>query len=376
MPAAVATASPQSPASNTPQRRQRFQLGATEHYEPGPEVTLVGYGQQAPNLEIPASGFLREIMLYVIGTTAANAATVVFAADAPYSAIGEITFLDTTGAPCINPVTGFELAMLCKWGGYKFDADPQRSQVYSVVPGAGGTGGSFAYQLYIPVEIVSRDAFGALGNQNSSAPFRVRLSTGLTTDIYTTPPTSAPSINIKTYISTWTVPPAMDPITGLPFNRFPDGHGTTQQWSKQQFNLAAAYQTVRYNQIGNLIRSWILITRNAAGARIDTAMPVSFELNMNGFQIYANFPTALLRQQMQNAFGYTTTQMDTGVYVWQFTDDLDGHPGGELKDQYLRTSTGTRIEFKGTFQAPAAAGLLTILTNDIRVPAGVGNVQG
>lgn len=358
-------------ASAAPAVLEPFTKGTLRHREPGPEATQA-FGTSIQNMELPASGFLRSVKLLVSATAAGNSATVAFKADAPWSAIGEITLLDATGVPLINPITGYELFLVNKWGGYEFDGDPTRSQVYSVTTGSGATGGSFAFALILPVEIVSREAFGALGNQNSSSPFRVRITLGASADVYSTAPTVVPTVTVKSYIDTWMVPSGKDPISGIPYQVFPTQHGVTQQWSKQEINTIAAYQTLRLQQIGNHIRNIIFVTRDSSGVRVDTSFPTSYTWEFNGAQLDAAFPASLLREQMQETYGYAAAQMDTGVYVFAYTDDLDGHPGGELREQYLRTSTGSRLELKGTFGAGAAGGKVTVLTNDIRVPASIG----
>lgn len=355
----------QTAATQAPQRRGRFVWASSEHIESSGDVSLT-LGTASQSYDVPASGFFRSMMLYVTATTAGNSANTAFQADAPWSAISEITLVDVQGTPIIAPISGYELYLINKYGGYSFMSDPTLSPAYTTTTGTGATGGSFGFCVVLPVEVLSRDALAALANQSSAAQYRWRVTIGASGDIYSTAPTAAPSVRIRSYYQGWTVPPAS--INGMPVEQTPPALGVVQNWSKQVVTLAAGggYQTPRLQRVGNSIRNIILVARNSSNARATGILPADFSLVHNGFPLHSNVNFTVWQDYIQRQYGFSAAaKLDDGVQVFPFTSDLDGHPGGELRDQYLRTNTGSRLEYQGTF---GAGSTLTILVNDVLVP--------
>lgn len=310
------------------------------------------------SVEVPASGYLRHLLVLVelTGLTAAST----LKADGPFSVIQELTLTDVNGQPLYGPLTGYEAYLAHKYGGYSFDSDPKRSPAYST-----DANGNFSFLLRIPVEVTERDAFGALPNMNASSTYRVRLTLAGTGDVYSALGAGTPSARVRMWMETWSLPNGAD-LRGVPNVVAPPAVGTTQYWSKEVKNVSAGQQTHRFSRVGNAIRGLVLVTRDASGARVDTIFPDPLLLLWDGRQL-ATYNAKVLRHHIAERYGYTGTQLDTGVYVLDRTHDFDGHPGGELRDGYLHTTSASRLEVQGSF---GAAGTLTILTNDIAAFAG------
>lgn len=359
MPNAATTTQPAAPAQGqqAPVPLNPFVRGAYEHVEPvaldvstsADQASSVLLGQ----VDVPAFGFLRSLLVLVEATGGSGTAAV-YQEDAPWSAIGEIALSDVNGAPIVGPITGYELYLISKYGGYVGASDPTRNPVY-VAP---ATSGNFAFALRIPVELSSRDALGALPNQNASATYKLRVTQAARTAIYSTNPTSFPTVRVRAWLEAWSQPAPTD-LMGRPNAQTPPALGTTQFWSKQVFNIASGQNTVRLQRVGNMIRQQVLVFRTTAPARSGSNMPDPIQLYLDS-KLLLNQGRFVQQQYM--AERYISATLDTGVTVFDHAHDFDGLVGGEMRDQWLATTQASRLEFQGSF---GAAGTLTVLTNDV-----------
>lgn len=356
----IATAGKQAAPAKAAAPVLPFTALAREHTEPMFDVTntLGASTVNVGTLEVPAFGFLRHIVLLVT-ISGATGGTPALAADAPWNIFSELTLTDVNGQPIFGPYTGWDAYLSHLLGGYAFDSDPKHSAFYSAPDANGNT----QFLLRIPVEITQRDALGALANMNASSTYRLRVGLAPSSTYYSTAPTTLPSVRVQAYVECWT------PGEG---GAQPLGLGTTQVWSKEIKNVSAGSQTFRLSRVGNSIRNLVLVTRDNTGARIGTSLPDPLQVMLDGRLLFT-IPRGLLTHYQAERYGYTGTQIPTGVYVFDMTHDFDGHPGGELRDQWLHTTSATRLELQGSF---GSAGTLTILTNDVLAAAGVGVASG
>jgi hypothetical protein len=72
-------------------------------------------------------------------------------------------------------VDGYRLMLINKYGGYHFNGDPRASSMYSITTSTVATAGSFSFVLYVPLELVSRDALGSVVNKNQASPLQLAL---------------------------------------------------------------------------------------------------------------------------------------------------------------------------------------------------------
>lgn len=351
-----------------------FTRAAIEHEEPGgidETIALTAATQQRGPFDVPAAGFLRHIVLLVVGTTAGNAAAVTFAADGPFNVLADVQLTDVNGAPIVGPVSGYDLFLINKYGGYENMSDPRQSPVFSTTTGGGATGGSFAFLLRVPLEFRPRDAIGALANMNAAASYKLRYALAASATIYGVAPTTPPSVRVRSWIECWTQPDTND-LAGHPQAQQPPGLGTTSYWSKNSPAVNLGANTVRLPRVGNLIRNLICVQRTAAGVRITTDFPDPIQLVWDG-RFVTNRGRDYFRHLMAERFDLAgavdaADGLDLGVFVFDFTHDFDGKPGGELSDGYLQTVQSTRLELVGSW---GAAGSVDIITNDV---APVGDV--
>jgi len=332
-----------------------FVRAAHRPVEPAFTVSqLMGTGTIALGpFDIPARGFMRDILLYVT-SSGGVIGTGVLDADAPWSVISKVELLDTNGANIVEPLTGYQAYLANIVGAYRGFPDPTVSPEYSASINT-------EFMLRIPAEITPWDGFGSLQNQSASAPFRVRITLGQDTDLLSTVGTAVvPTVRIRGYVEEYSQPPTLD-IYGAPSETAPPGHGAVQHWSVATPVVTAALLSVRLTRVGNLIRNLIFVHRDASGDRSAIVEPDEITFTWDSAAVYSSIPVEVLRRWAREAFGF---DMPTGVVVFPYTDDQDGSAGFESRHLYLPTSGSTRLEYKGTF---GAAGTLEIITNDLTV---------
>lgn len=353
-----------APAAGAAPALMRFTAGALDRLE-GPyydqSLTPGATAQTYPLMEIPTGGWEREILLCVSCTTAGNAAATAFQPDAPWAALQEITFRDARGNTVIGPLTGYDLYLANKWFGYQFNTDYATSPVYSATTAGVPTGGSFSFILPIPLELIGRDAIAALANGASNTALRVQLTLAPSASIYSVAPTALAAVRVRAFHDAWQQP------DGAGFAGQPIGAGTFHQLTKTSFQYTASENRLALARKGNPIRAMAFVFRTAANAR--TATPAL--LGLNPFQfLYEGSDLIsgsedLLRFLMwrRNVNGAT---IDTGVLVLDWANDFDGKVGGELREQWLKSQPGSRLEVRFT---AGVAGNLDVITDEV-VPAG------
>lgn len=357
-------ATPDAPAPATnpfiKASRERTLVGPTDTGDIGASAV------QTELLNVAAGGFLRYVELEVtMAGCAAGLATVAEDEDAPFNILDQIVLTDVNGNPLFGPVNGYHAYLIQKYGGYDFACDAKQSPGY-VAPDSDG---DFSFQLRIPVEISGRDGYGSLANMDASQTFKLQWSYAASSAVYTTAPDTLGDVTVKMGVEIWDRPPPVD-ARGAQNAQFPPGHGTTQYWKGTAYDLVSGENTQRLSRVGNNIRNLILVWRNTSGARQTTLMdPLRFQIDDQAFDLLTQ---TRLRNRMWRQYGYqgtvdTAGALDKGVFVWNFDHDLDGKPGYSNRLGLLHTHQGTKLELIGS---TSAAGVLTVLTNDIAVPSG------
>lgn len=349
-----------------PMRRQpvpasvEFTAAAHEHVEPAFDVTRAPGDWAAAAVplgpfDVPAYGYMRHLLIQV---TASGGVSGTVAADGPWSYFDEIALLDVNGAPIFGPLTGYQTFLANLFGAYAFAQDPRLDPDYSASPTA------FAFMLRIPIEISHNNGLGALGNQNAAATYRVRLTIGALSKVYSANPTTNPSVRIRGWLEAWSVPTASD-LAGRPQEVAPPRHGTTQYWSVQTLAVPTGATTQRLARVGNLIRTIIFVTRATGGGARSTALfPDPVTLNWDARQLILE-PRSLRRKYMSErgiyAAAAAVADIPAGVFAYSFAADVLGHAGDGTPELWLPTVQSSRLEVTGTF----GAGDLEILTNDV-----------
>lgn len=329
--------------------------------------------QAIPALQIPAGGFLKRLKLTIVGTTSANAATVVFKADAPFNLLQQISLLSPNGDTLINVIDGFSLYVINKYGGIGTGRfDPLGNPGYSAVAGAGGTGGSFAFEVHVPVETDSRDAFTALQNMAANQSYLLQFSLNTLALVYSTAPTTAPSVVITAVMEYWAAP-APTNADGVMQASFPVGNGSVSLLQTQTPAITAgAQQNIQLVNVGNVIRSVFLILRDASGVRDETDFPTVSNWYLNNDPLYYK-TKAQWRNEMAQQYDYdagvtaapTLNSLDNGVFVLvDFMNDGSSGDynvdGGANRDLLLVTESSTAFNYEAVSWGASASTLFVI----------------
>lgn len=343
--------------------RNRFVNASAEHIEPFYDSGQQSAGTELSNIEVPANGYLSGILVRVDVTSSGNSATVALDENAPFNILSSARLADVNGANLFGPVDGWDWAQIVKYGGYAYESDPTAGPNYAQsATGTGATAGTCSFMYRLPVQINPRDAYGSLPNMNAASTFKMFLSIGALANVFSTAPNGTVTVRVRASLETWLVPQAVDP-SGIPNMTSPPGLGSYQRWVKNTFPIVSGANTLRLPNVSNLIRNLIFVLKDGSGDRNDANFPDTLELRIDGYardQIRKDEIT----QRMWERYGYTSR--DTGVYVYDFTHELDGKPGFETRELWLPTNSATRLELVGTF---GAAGSLDVLTNDV-IPVG------
>lgn len=358
-----------------PRPSRPFVAGTREIDEPDYDVTytMTTSAQDLPNYEISPNGFLAGLFVLVECTTAGNAATVAFQADGPFSALSSINFADTNSQPIVGPMSGFDLYTLGKYGGYAFVDDAKESPIYAATAGAGATGGSFTYCLYVPIELVRRDGLGSLPNKSSSSTFKMDMTGAASTAVYSTPPTTLGTVRVRIVEVGWQDPSAAD-IKGNPVEQNPPAVQTTQYWSRQTYTVASGAMDQRLQGIDSLVRNLVFVLRDENGSRSqgDSEWPDPFTFQYETSLIVESRIRAYWRHLIARNWGYkaavdTAGGRDSGVYPLTWARDFGLKVGGETRYSYLPVSSATNLTIRGTIGG-SGANSLTVLVNKV-VPA-------
>lgn len=335
--------------------------------------------QQLPLWNISPTGWARGMWFDFLMTTASNAATVAFVTDSTaggFSGIQKVILYDLGGEVIVS-LTAYEWLVMNKLGGYFETGDPRGDLTFSQTSGAGGTGGSYHFILYLPFEAVARDGLGVV--QNESKPgWRVEIWQDSSTQTYTTAPTTLGTLRVRGFIDSYTEPAAAAP-NGRPFSQTPPLPGTLQYWKSE--NVALPAGTAKYditNGIGFPIRNIIFYGRDAGNSTRATADgnwpdPATFLIgNINYFTRTKN----LWISKMGKTYGFTgyggaapaadtANGRENAVFPVWLTQDTSTNPGQELRFKYIDTQVNSLLRFTGSF---GAAMTFFVLVNWLATP--------
>jgi hypothetical protein len=342
-------------------------------------IVLSANVQAFAPIQLPAAGFLRKLRISVVGTTAANAAAVTFTADAPFNLLQQIQVLSPNGDTIINTIDGFSLYCINKYGAHATGkVDPLANPSFSMVTGVGaGVGGSFAFEVTIPFETDSRDAFTALQNMAANQSYLLQLSLNNLVAIYGVAPTTAPTVAVTITMDYWSAPAPFN-ADGIMQASFPIGNGSVSLIQTQTPAIvAASQQNIQLVNVGNVIRYVILILRTAGGVRTETDWPNVTNWYLNNDPLYYKLKTQW-RNQMAQEYPFsagvtaapTLNAIDQGVFVLvDFMNDGGSGDaqvdGASNRDLYLVTASSTAFNVEAVNWG-AAAGQLFVIQHVIR----------
>lgn len=340
--------------------RQAFDTGV---------VTLSASAPSVINgIPIPAVGYLKEIVLEVI-VNVTGGTSPAFTADAPFNVLQSIGLRTASGNDIITPITGYQLMLINKYGGYHAGSDPRNSRQYSA---ANATGAHFF--LRVPLEIDPETGLGSIPALASNRSYMLNMTMAAASTVLSGGPTV--TVQVKGTSFYWHEPPATTSGGAAQVTQ-PAALGTVSQWQFEAPIVSQGDRFTKLSNVGNIIRNHIFVCRNSSGVRVDAAAggwptnPVEFYLdNEMAYSLSMN----LWEQLMVEWFGLNAAAkdgalgLDTGVYVLPYhalVGDTAGDPSNS-RSQLLPTLNASLVQLRGSWGASAAS--LEVLTNSI-VPA-------
>jgi hypothetical protein len=331
---------------------------------PGETVPL-GASYASIERTIEGTGFLYSIRIQVQATASGNAATVAFAEDAPWNALGLITLRDPNGE-LINVPNGFYLYLANLAQKNYANRWLDQSTQSSITTGAGGTGGSFTQFFDVLVGTNRRDLSGIVGNQDRAVKYTLRTDVNPSSLIYSTPPTSLPTLQVNKWLETYSVPLPIGP-NGVQQQVLPDGYGTlhfTTVTTSDATPLGGSTVNHYLRRIGNTIRFIVLVFRsNSLRATAETNAPTLITFKVGDDTIFTE-TWQNRKTKMYERYGF---DWPAGVIIYDTLHDFSSDAGFELGDDYYHTQALVNAQFQVTYPAGygSAGNSLVFLTDDL-----------
>lgn len=379
MTAQMGTKAPQQKGDKQPLRALPFAAGVqpSEFQSYDETRTLLGNNITLPTYTIEPTGFLENIYILVetTGTPNAGAANVTFSQNGPFNVLDNIELKDAGPVGSLiggAQFNGWDLGMANKYGGYSHQDDPRTGPNFLATTGTSTAGGAFRFILRLPIELVKRDAVGALVNKSSSTTYKLYLRLSDSATPYGTPPSAAHTVRVRVIPESYWDPDETDRLLGRALTQLPPLSGTTQFWTKGETPMGSgAVSPMLSTGLGNLIRNivFILVDSNLSRTQGESDFPDPFVLKFEANEI-VNRLKRHWRYKIANAYGYGHTGaaeavggQDNGVFPLWFTDDFGLKPGAETRRRYLRTSPDTRLQLQATIGGTGAHTLYTLVNH-------------
>lgn len=337
-------------------------------------VTVTSGTVPFPDVEIEPDGWSRGWWFDFNMVAASNVAAVAFTEDFPHCAVSTVLLKGTNVPQTFGPFGGYDWLNTNKYGGYQAIGDPRNDQAYNGgTAGSGFTGAHWTY--YMPLEISQHDALGDLQNQSDNSVYRVAITVAASGTMFTTPPTNAPTIELKVEQDSYSEPVAALALGGRPIMNAPPLPGTRQCWQQEDDTgiPAGTHTTKITNGIGYAYRTIVLIERRAGTSRSNgqADFPDPLDLWLGGTRV-KRLGANVWKVKMGRRFSLVTKTADTamgpenGVRILNWDSDVGIDPGNDARRKLFRTQDGNVFKIVGAW---ANAGTLTINSNYV-IPAG------
>ena len=339
--------------------------------------TVPASATQLSVVSVPAAGYLRGIELLVDVATSGNSATTAFktaasAGDAPWSFINSINLVSADGSNLVSNISGYQLFLVNKYGAFRSQGqqmDPRSDQYFNITSGSGGTGGSFSFRLFIPVEIDQSQAFCAIPNLAANKSYQVNIQLAASSAVYSTAPTTAGTYTITVINHYWSQPAALNAV-GVPQQIAPVGVGSINLTQLQSIPVTSGDRIVQLSNVGNVIHKLIFTLRKSDGTRTSADWGATNQLILNNDTLfYWTTPNSTTNKStwssyITDVYGYgdavnasapgtqstidSANGLDTGVYALNFGDINGNGQTACSRDQFLPTLDSTLLQLRST----------------------------
>jgi hypothetical protein len=329
-------------------------------------LSLTTATQDLGPIDVKAYDYMRSILVTVTCTAAGGITSGSLAADGPFNALTNISVTQPNGQTMYSVSSGYNAAMIQKYGGYRASSDPRSDPNF--VWTLASTAPTFTFAFRIPFELDLRDSLGALPNKDAAAPFQLAMTLNTLANVFPTGSPTTPTITVEAWLEAYDQPPTI--LNGSPVQTTPPNMNTLQRWTEQSITMSTGQFDARIRKLGNYIREFIPIMKNSSNARIVTngwADPVQIVLDED---VKDNISQADWSRRIWEIWGYggytPATSFssggvnaidgpggaDTGVWPIQYYCDGQNYglenanlylPTIESEDYLLRGSWGSAV---------------------------------
>jgi hypothetical protein len=336
-----------------------------------------------PTYDFATDGYVAGIYLLLTTSGGANpnSTAIAFSEDGPWDALQTVQFSDVSNRPILGPMSGWELKIAIKYGGYWAGKDPQDSTLYSASAGTTGTG-NFGFCLHLPIEFVHRNAMGSLTNLSNAAVFRLDVTLAPSSTIYTTAATGSgavlPTVRLRYQQHGWMESAGRDPF-GNPASPTPPAVDSVQYWERQIYNINAGAQNFRLTPFEGMVRNVIFVLRDSsatprAGGETNWPDPLRYRYDS---VIPVDRIKAVWQRYVEENYNLTAALAanpvngkENGLYPLAYNRDFGLGPGAEQCFGYQYVSAGTALRWDGTIGSGGTGPYtLSVLFNYVN-PAG------
>lgn len=338
--------------------------GPFVRYAPTPSVQPA---YTNPNLafgarsQLPLSavgGYLRGFYL-TVQATGGTGTVAVYAADAPWNVIASLTIKDQQGQVIYQPLDGFGLLLMQLYSGQVANGGSQDPRVLPSYT-APATSGNFQFRLFLPFQVNS-SGYCSLPCDNSAELPRLEILLNTSANVYTTPPTTLPSITLIVEEDYWPVPNNLPDLA--PFDA-----GASAQWFvtvSGQNPPSGAAARILDQAVGQFLHTKVYVFRDGSNVRQD-AFPVNDQQLWIDNYLYRYEPNFSRYDHMAQAFGVGTTVFQarsTGViaHTWRQSVQTEVTTADDL-ERILVTTGATKLEIGGTWGTFTGTGQLYAYT--------------
>lgn len=339
-------------------------------------VALTTTTTPLPTYYCKTNGFLADLWIIVQNAATPNTnAAVAFNEDGPASVVQTFTLSDTGGQPILGPMSGWELEIFVKYGGFSFSDDWRDSQSYTATTGTSSAGGFFKIIYHVPIQFVRREPLGPLPNTNNQTVFAVDITVNTLANIYSVAPNGTlGNVNFQISQDSYRQSSGRD-SQGNPTVTTPPGLGAVLYLRRSTQDMAAGAQQQEISQQEGSYRTLTFVMRDSNGSRSqgESDWPDPFRFHFNNDVPYDRLK-ALWRRRIERAYGYKATietagGQDNGVFPLWWNDDHGLKAGSEDRYRYFNVSAADTLQFDGTIGG-SGNHRITFMFNFVRPPGG------
>jgi hypothetical protein len=294
-------------------------------------------GLSSQKILLPKMGYYSDLILRfsATGGVAPNSGSVVFADDAPYNLV---TNLLTTLQN--NNISSSQVDSISGFGLYLLNLMSHSGSInLASLTTLDTTNGNFEFYLAVPRVFSYLSYMGVMGLNGSGGEPDVSLTIAGASEVYTTPPSTIPTLTVTGYYKY------------LPADRvLPPFYGSILQRTSETHTLGGS-GAIELNTRGGLIKSYVFVFRDTAGNRIPSSeIPDPISINRG------DSPMTKIHSVEAGALSeyyYDNSALPTGVVFSSFDVDPSGKRGrlGGTGQQWRRTNVEDLITFQGSISA-------------------------